>query len=204
MNKNITKIDYIKDMVYSDKMIAPKRIAEGTHKKLHYYVLTMGTHPCAYIDVSETRLAGISYEHLSYIDCHGGLTYSSNELATVDKKGWFIGWDYAHYNDYVGFLQEFLDDAALQPYAPKKWTTAEIVNECETVIEQICDLSKETGNFLQRLCHKLTNHKFRKCYAWSEGIEPTEFHYKCLICGKKFWNYTPCKKYKEEGKIYEK
>jgi len=44
-------------------------------------------------------------------------------------------------------------------------------------------------NILQKLCGKLTNHKFRKAWAYSEGITPTEYHYKCKICGCRFWNY---------------
>ncbi len=49
--------------------------------------------------------------------------------------------------------------------------------------------------WLQRLCCKLTKHRLRKGISFSVGIYPTEFHYKCLICGKRFWNYTPHKKY---------
>ncbi len=51
------------------------------------------------------------------------------------------------------------------------------------------------GNWLQRLCCKITKHKLRKGTSWTIGIEPTEFYYKCLICGKTFWNYTPHRKY---------
>lgn len=44
---------------------------------------------------------------------------------------------------------------------------------------------------LRNLCEKITHHKFRKCIAWSVGIEPTEYHYRCIICRTRFWNYTP-------------
>lgn len=42
---------------------------------------------------------------------------------------------------------------------------------------------------LQSLCCLLTDHKFRHLTGWSEGITPTEFHWQCKICGKRFWNY---------------
>lgn len=131
-------IDYIKDMVYSPERIEPERIAEGTHKNLHYYVLNLGTHPCAYIDVTNTKLSGINYEQLPDIECHWGLTYSRDYLATVDEKGWFIGWDYAHCSDFSGYYTML--DGSL--YNLKKWTTAEIVNECKAVIDQIDDMLK--------------------------------------------------------------
>ena len=54
-------------------------------------------------------------------------------------------------------------------------------------------------NWFQRLCCKLTKHKLRAGTMWSVGIEPMEFHYKCLICGKHFWNYTPHRKYLKQN-----
>ena len=50
-------------------------------------------------------------------------------------------------------------------------------------------LKTRTGNWLQRLCDRLTNHRWRKLLCWSEGIEPQEFHWRCRICGHRFWNY---------------
>jgi hypothetical protein len=131
-------IECMKAIVYSAERIKPERIAEGTHKNLHYYVLNLGTHPCAYIDVSETKLSGIHYDDLD-IECHCGLTYSRDKLATVDKKGWFIGWDYAHYCDFAGYEMTFPTHLQNQG---KKWTTTEIVCECEAVIDQIDEMLK--------------------------------------------------------------
>ena len=119
-----------KEMKYSDTR-AIEKIAEGHYKGFDFYVLSLGTHPCAYIDVSNTSLAGRHYDDIN-IDCHGGLTYSENQLVTVDKKGWFIGWDYAHLGDYQGSLYYSGEG--------KQWTTGEIVVECINVIEQINQL----------------------------------------------------------------
>lgn len=46
-------------------------------------------------------------------------------------------------------------------------------------------------NIFQRICERLTNHRFRKGQAYSVGIEPTEYHYRCRICQLWFWNFTP-------------
>lgn len=121
----------LKEMVYNILRKPPERIADGTYKGLDYYVLSLGTHPCAYIDVSDTPLAGKDYDDID-VDCHGGLTYGRNRLLTVDKRGWFIGWDYAHYGDYCGNCFFVMGD--------KRWTTEEIVEECKSVIEQINEM----------------------------------------------------------------
>ena len=125
--------EYTKEMVYSANRINPERIAEGTYKGFDYYVLNLGTHPCAYVDVTETLLNGKEYDSIE-IQCHGGLTYSRDYLSTVDKKGWFICWDYAHYGDFAGY--ELKMPIGIRTCG-KKWTTAEIVNECKQVIDQL-------------------------------------------------------------------
>lgn len=51
---------------------------------------------------------------------------------------------------------------------------------------------------IQHICCTLTNHNWRKGEAYSVGITPTEYHYKCRLCGKRFWNYTPYKGADEE------
>lgn len=121
----------LKEMVYNILRKPPERIADGTYKGLDYYVLSLGTHPTAYIDVSDTKLAGKDYNDID-IECHGGLTYGRNRLLTVDKKGWFIGWDYGHCGDYRGDCRFTMGN--------KRWTTEEIVEECKSVIEQINEM----------------------------------------------------------------
>lgn len=129
----------MKRMIYSaERLNPPKRIASGNYKGFAYYVLNLGTHPCAYVDVTNTQLENINYEDID-IDCHGGLTYSADHLKTVNRNGWFIGWDYAHFCDFNGY--ELLTQTALTSYG-KKWTTREIVSECKNVIEQIIEISK--------------------------------------------------------------
>lgn len=52
----------------------------------------------------------------------------------MTKKGWFIGWDYAHYSDFAGYELEM---PVYMRTNGKRWTTAEIVEECKQVIDQI-------------------------------------------------------------------
>lgn len=100
------------------------------------------THPCAYI--------GLPYSHpywradcdlLDDISCHGGLTYSSDFHPRVKElcdNGWFIGWDYSHWNDYMSY---YLPEDGLN--FTKKWTTEEIIAECEQVIEQLENVKRK-------------------------------------------------------------
>ena len=125
----------MKQMIYSSVRTQPEQLAVGEYKGFDYYVLSMGTHPCAYIDVTNTDLNG---KDLCVIDleCHGGITYAEESLQTVDKKGWFIGWDYAHYGDYCDFgLGGCLDE--------KKWTTQEIYEEVKNVVEQFIKMENK-------------------------------------------------------------
>ena len=132
----------LEPMVYHDHRIKPVRIADGVYRKIPYYVLNLGTHPCAYVD---TAPAGITTVNPYDISCHGGVTYTDNRLATVEHEGTFIGWDYAHWGDYDGYL------GATNGYASvddKRWTTEEIVAECKAVIDQIfyeCAADKMEG-----------------------------------------------------------
>ena len=122
---------FIKPMIYKkNRLEGAEQIAAGTYKNFDYYVLNLHTHPTAYVDVSDSLLNGVLYYDID-IFCHGGLTYSEPTLKTVDKKGWFVGWDYAHYGDYIHGVETYLN------YYNKKWTTEEIVKECKNVINQI-------------------------------------------------------------------
>ena len=109
-------------------------LATGYCFGLLYYILNLGTHPTAYI-----KLPNNSSIDENEIDVHGGITYSEDHLWINDNEkldGKFIGWDYAHFGDYID-----CGDAALNNMFPnnKKWTTEEIVEECKNVIDQIVE-----------------------------------------------------------------
>ena len=121
-------------------------LCKGKYKNYNYYVLNLGTHPTAYIEIpKENKLYRKSYDEIYKIGCdidvHGGLTYSNNELMGVKSENWFIGWDYAHCGDYCGY-EEYMSES-IRTYG-KKWTTEEIIEECKNAIDQIIDFeSKE-------------------------------------------------------------
>lgn len=100
-------------------------LEKGYYMGLLYYILNLGTHPTAYIRVpKDNKLYGKEIEQID-INVHGGITYSEEGLYIKDGQvieGWFIGWDYGHYGDYLGFEETYRTGR-------KKWTTEEIKRE---------------------------------------------------------------------------
>lgn len=135
----------IKEMEYG-KERRTELLCKDKYKNYNYYVLNLGTHPTAYIEIpKENKLYRKSYNEIYKIGCdidvNGGLTYSDNELMGVKSENWFIGWDYAHCGDYCGY-EEYMPES-IRTYG-KKWTTEEIIEECKNAIDQIIDFeSKE-------------------------------------------------------------
>lgn len=128
----------IKEMEYG-KEKKTELLCKGKYENYNYYVLNLGTHPTAYIEIpKEDKLYGKSYDEIYRIGCdidvNGGLTYSDNELMGISSNNWFIGWDYAHYGDYCGYEETMPE--SIRTYG-KKWTTEEIIEECENAISQI-------------------------------------------------------------------
>ena len=109
-------------------------LCEGKYKDYQFYILNLGTHPTAYIEISrENILFGKDYNEID-IEVHGGLTYAEDHLQNIKNNTWFIDWDYAHYNDYAGY--EIMFPKGLRT-GGKKWATEEIFDDVVSVIEQI-------------------------------------------------------------------
>lgn len=122
-------------------------LAEAKYKGYQFYILNLGTHPTAYIEIPTGNiLFGKTYCELYDngidIEVHGGLTYSKNilNLEKSKKEGWFIGWDYSHCYDYSGYEEMY--PIELQSDG-KKWTTKEILEDVFTAIEQIIEIENK-------------------------------------------------------------
>lgn len=78
------------------------------------------------------------YEMGYDIPAHGGITYTDDNLTVcpLNDTDWFIGWDYAHYNDYLGYEEMYPKEIQIQD---KKWTTKEIQEE----VFNVCKYLKE-------------------------------------------------------------
>ncbi len=128
----------MKEMIYK-----PTRevtiLADDTYKGYHYVIISYGVHPCAYVEIpKDHKYYDKDYRELD-ITVHGGLTYGSS-LADINigsKSDYYIGWDYAHAGDFVGYY--FLINAinAVIQEEEKKYTTKEIFEDVKKVIEQL-------------------------------------------------------------------
>lgn len=127
----------MKEMQYqADRNI--ELLDSGTYKNYNYYILSLGTHPTAYIEIpKDNKIYKKDYSEID-LYVHGGLTYSRNFLWISEEKkleGWLIGWDYAHYGDYVGYELMFPENLRIKE--EKKWTTEEILEEVKDAISQL-------------------------------------------------------------------
>ena len=139
IKKIMPNIEY-KQMVYQSERIF-EILFEGKYMGYQFYIMNLGTHPTAYVEIPETsKLFGKDYFEIydmeTDIDVHGGLTYSRDHLFGGEKHKWFIGWDYAHAGDYAGYSEKYPELSRLSIY-DKKWTTEEIFEDVVSVIQQI-------------------------------------------------------------------
>lgn len=119
----------MREMIYQ-KERKIELLDSGNYSGFNYYILNLGTHPTAYIQIPENhKFYKKDYDEID-LDVHGGLTYSSKQLCLENevKQGWFIGWDYAHYGDYAGYEEMFPIEFRTNG---KKWTTEEILEEAK-------------------------------------------------------------------------
>lgn len=92
----------IKQMKYKQNR-ETKILAEGTYKGFQYFILSLGTHPTAYI---VTKHIEFDEEEEVFFPVHGGITYQRRYLKIPNKtlihNSNVIGWDYAHLGDQYG------------------------------------------------------------------------------------------------------
>lgn len=122
------------DEIYTD-YTTRSLVASAQYKGFRYYIITLGAYPCAYVSIpSGHDLRGVDYTYINGIGVHGGLTYSEFflQLKNIILKGWFIGWDYGHYGDYMKLYHDMEFS-----FGGKKWTKEEIEEDCKSVIDQI-------------------------------------------------------------------
>lgn len=119
----------MEDNIYTDNH-SRTLLLQGEHKGYRYFIVTYGTHPCAYV---ENKGGHKNYmdDELSTVEVHGGFTFLG-EMFETDC----LGWDYIHFGDYIH-----------SPYVyssfGKKWTIEEIHLEVIRVIDQLIDISEK-------------------------------------------------------------
>lgn len=121
-------------MIYTKNRQEPTVLYRGVCNGYSFAIVSFGTHPCAYVAVP--RMIYLTYRLLPPIAVHGAITYT-NFCPDLDGA-WSIGWDYGHSGDYNG--REHLSERINKH--GKKWTTEEIMQDVESVIQQLPDVEK--------------------------------------------------------------
>lgn len=133
---------YIKEMVY-DYNVDREVLVDDYYKNYHYVIISLGSYPVAYVEI-ENIAPNTDYSDI--IDCHGGITYQEPFLKLNNNTQYqghlWIGWDYAHLGDYMAHPPVFIENDT-----GKKWTTIEIIEHCQHVINQLPYKSDEEYMF---------------------------------------------------------
>lgn len=126
----------MKEMEYKNRRTLPEVLEDNYYKDYRYFIISYGTHPCAYIALSEGQpFYNVADYDSADIVCHGGLTYASWGYPKVVNESYkVLGWDYAHCDDFTG---NFLPSSKLLIKGLKMWTTEEMVQDCKNVIDQL-------------------------------------------------------------------
>jgi len=139
----------MKEMVYTNRYgrYGEKDVVldSGTYKGFDYCIMSLGTHPTAYVRIPTTHFL---YDKVDYettnIDFHFGVTYARHSEFD-GKEGYWIGCDYSHYGDY--YFDNFDGDG-------KKWTTAELKESILKAIDSIV-VMKEKDFISDKISDKL-------------------------------------------------
>lgn len=112
----------------------PRReyLYKGHYRSVPFAIVLYQVHLCAYIYIKDQGDNSDDYD----IWCHGSCTYAGSTDITAfginecSYSGRWVGWDYAHFNDYRTRekMLSFSDDL-------KKWTTEEIYEEVKEAID---------------------------------------------------------------------
>lgn len=99
----------------------------GVYKGHKFAIINLWSHPTAYV---ENKMGIVDYNAclLDNVKVHDGFTYCDTGYWDEEsKKTSWLGWDYAHYGDYIYG----------NTLSGKHWATAEIYEEVKSVIDQI-------------------------------------------------------------------
>lgn len=127
------------EIYYGKRYDNPSILEMGEIGDYMWIIISLGTHPCAYVGVKANHpLFGIDYDEMYEkeidISVHGGVTYTSSEVVGITLDRWWIGWDYAHSGD----LCDYSKSISLNIYKDdKKWTLEEIKEDVKDVITQL-------------------------------------------------------------------
>lgn len=133
-------------MIYRNPVGSRKVLFRGDVNGIEAAIVSYGSHPCAYIRVTDELEKKIKEqdEYLNFANNgwplydlvlanpHGGFTFYG-DLSFFDESETWVGWDYAHAGDYVFYGIEF----DIYHKSEHRWTTEEIFEEVKEVVREL-------------------------------------------------------------------
>lgn len=113
---------------------------DGVYEGHKFAILSLGTHPTAYVECKLEDCYSYGDERLDDIKVHGGFTYFDKTRWGESDGIYYLGWDYAHYMDYAGYEEIYPLECRTNG---RKWTTKEIFEEVKSVIKQLTKVEFE-------------------------------------------------------------
>lgn len=121
----------MKEMLYQ-RDFKKEVLYRGEYNGYKFAILSLGIHPTAYVENKNGFSDYDEANNATHYLPHGGFTYFGEAHWDQSDKTKYIGWDYAHCDDFSG---HYTIDALRE--TTKKWTTAEIYEEVKRVIERL-------------------------------------------------------------------
>ncbi len=120
----------MKEMIYQAEY---KRevLHSGLYQDYKFIILNLGLHPTAYVENKNGFSDFYEANEITNYMPHGGFTYCGQACWDKSDNRNYIGWDYAHCDDFSGYY--IAGDGLYE--TTKRWTTAEIFEEVKRVID---------------------------------------------------------------------
>lgn len=122
----------MKEMVYMSNR-QRENLYKDEYLGYKFVIISRGTHPVAYVECKLPNFKDEDDDRLNNVMVHGEFTYYGRAYWNENDKLTYLGWDYAHCEDYY-------DHGEFYQSKGKKWTTKEIYDEVKLVIEQLSKL----------------------------------------------------------------
>jgi hypothetical protein len=132
----------MKEMVYQPALKERDILDSGEYNGYKYYIVSLGTHPCAYVEVPEGHICYGKCDGDAYvldIDVHGGITFGNFGLKGVSDK-FLLGWDYNHCDDYCFAVSDSILSFFDFGTNGKRWTTEEMLEDVKSVINRLREM----------------------------------------------------------------
>ena len=129
----------MKEMIYSTEHKC-EILYDGIYEGHKFAILDLGTHPTAYVECKIKGCTSYNDERLDDIRVHGGFTFFDKSRWSSPDETYYLGWDYAHFGDFVGYELKFPSELRTDS---KRWSTQEIFDEVKSVVDQLIKVEFE-------------------------------------------------------------